>query len=221
MESFPALDALHSVVRHAFVRRIPGIDLSLTKQDVVAQLDPWHQQAVTRLGFPPESLWMAEQVHGAAVAAVPQPGARPIPGVDGLLTNQPGTVLGIHVADCGPVYVVDPVRRAIALLHSGRKGSEQDITGRAVLEMAARFGSRPADLIVQLGPCIRPPAYEVDFAAWIRASALAAGVPENQFHDCGICTHADPQRYDSYRRDLGRTGRLLALLGLPSVNTPT
>ena len=79
--------------------------------------------------------------------------------------------------------------------------------------MGERYGSRPADLIVQLSPCIRPPAYEIDFAAAIRHSCAEAGVPAGQIHDSGACTSRDLARYYSYRLELGQTGRLLAVIG--------
>ena len=69
--------------------------------------------------------------------------------------------LGIYVADCCAVYLADPVRRVIALLHSGRKGSELGITTAVVARMRADFGCNPADITVQLSPCIRPPQYEI------------------------------------------------------------
>ena len=65
---------------------------------------------------------------------------------------------------------------------------------------------------MQLSPCIRPPHYEVDFAAEIIRQARAAGV--EQVHDSGRCTASDPARYYSYRAEKGRTGRMLALLAL-------
>ena len=92
-------------------------------------------------------------------------------------------------------------------------GSELGITTRALNLMAERFGSKPEDLHVQLAPCIRPPAYEIDFAAQIRQNALDFGIPAAQVHDCGICTSSDASRYYSYRLEKGRTGRMLALLG--------
>ena len=215
LETFPALDALQAWVRHAFVRRIPSVDVAFPKAEVLAKLAPWHAAAVEHLGFPEQALWTAEQVHGADVAAVPCEGAQCIPGVDGLMTNEPGVLLGIHVADCGAIYIVDPGHQAIALLHSGKNGTAQGIIRRAITAMETHFGSRPQDLIVQLGPCIRVPHYEIDFPAQIHLDALTAGVPPSQYHDCGTCTYRDPVRYDSYRRDLGKTGRLLALLGMP------
>jgi copper oxidase (laccase) domain-containing protein len=120
--------------------------------------------------------------------------------------------LGIYVADCCAIYLVDPVKRAIGLLHSGKKGTELGIAERAVETMAREYGSQPADLVAQLSPCIRPPQYEIDFAAEIVRQLHRAGVP--QVADCGANTAADLDRYYSYRMEKGRTGRLLALLML-------
>jgi copper oxidase (laccase) domain-containing protein len=80
------------------------------------------------------------------------------------------------------------------------------------MQMSSRFGSKASDLIVQLSPCIRPPHYEVDFATKIIEQCRARGV--DQIHDSGICTACHLDLYYSYRAEKGRTGRMLALLGL-------
>ena len=84
-----------------------------------------------------------------------------------MVTDQPGICLGVYVADCCAIYLADPGRRAIGLLHSGSKGTELGIARTGVEKMAEAFGSAPGDLVAQLSPCIRPPFYEVDFAAEI------------------------------------------------------
>lgn len=122
-------------------------------------------------------------------------------------------MLGIYVADCCAVYLVDPTCRAFGVLHSGKKGTEKGITKKAIAMMEDRFGSRPSDIVVQLSPCIRPPAYEVDFAADIRQQALDSGVSPTNLHDTGLCTSADLTKFYSYRMEKGRTGRMMALLG--------
>ena len=76
--------------------------------------------------------------------------------------------------------------------------------------MKEEFGSNPANLIVQLSPCIRPPHYEIDFAADIVEQCRAQGV--KQIHDSCTACHLD--LYYSYRAEKGKTGRMLALLGL-------
>jgi 4-diphosphocytidyl-2-C-methyl-D-erythritol kinase len=137
-------------------------------------------------------------------------------GVDGIISNTLGLVIGIYVADCCAVYLADPRTGAFGVVHSGKKGSEQGITAHAIEQMRRHYGSNPADLHVQLSPCIRPPAYEIDFAAQIRQQALQAGVPASHVHDTGVCTSSDLRRFYSYRMEKGRTGRMLALLGRPS-----
>lgn len=212
MENFPALRL--PGVAHGFVGRVPGLSLSPDKAEGLARLRPWHGAAQRALGFPEDKVFTAEQIHGGETARITSTSPRWTPGVDGLMTDEPGLLLGIHTADCAPVFIVDPVRRAVALLHSGRKSTEAGITPRAIGLMAEAYGSRPSDLIVQIAPCIRPPLFEIDIAAIIRRGAIAAGVPSGQVHDCGICTGAQVDRYYSYRVEKGRTGRLLALLGL-------
>ena len=78
--------------------------------------------------------------------------------------------------------------------------------------MREEFGIASGDVIAQLSPCIRPPHYEIDFAAEIVRQCRDAGIKE--VHDSGVCTACDLQRYYSYRAEKGRTGRMLALLGL-------
>jgi copper oxidase (laccase) domain-containing protein len=215
IETFPALTAHGDILAHGFVRRVPDVDVSLPRAEMVERLMPWHLRAVESLGFSPADFFTAHQVHGTDIAEVTADSPRrAADGLDGFITNTPGLMLGIHVADCGAVYILDPVRRVIGLLHSGKKGTEQNISGRAIRMMEERYGSRAADMVVQLGPCIRVPQYDVDFVSRILDCCRAAGVPAEQVHDCGTCTALEPERYYSYRRDLGKTGRLLALLGL-------
>ena len=116
------------------------------------------------------------------------------------------------MADCCAVYIVDPKTPAIGLAHSGRKGTELGVVPNAIREMIDRFSSDPADMIVQLSPCIRPPHYEVDFAAEIISQCHALGVKE--IHDSDTCTACDLKRYYSYRAEKGKTGRMLALIGI-------
>lgn len=215
VEYFPELSAL-SIVRHGFVGRIPGVDVATDRTEALARLDAAHRAIRAAPGFARKPLATAEQVHGNEIAVVdePQSGDRCFDDVDGLVTNQPGVSLGIYVADCCAVFLVDPLRRCIGLVHSGRKGTELAIVERAIRRMCDRFGSVPQDIVAQLSPCIRPPHYEIDFAAAIVSQVRAAGV--EKVHDAGRCTACDLSRYYSYRAEKARTGRMLALLTLLS-----
>ena len=217
VETFPALSGIGGLV-HGFLRRHPGIDVDTGREEVLRRLRTSHGETLQqRLGISHGDCWFGEQVHGDRIAICPPPGiaagSRTLPGADGLVTATPGTFLGIYVADCCAVFLADPVRRACGLVHSGKKGSELGIAASAIRLMEAEFGSEPAGLIVQLSPCIRPPAYEIDFAARIRQDCLAAGVPSGQIHDGGACTSRDLDSYYSYRMEKGKTGRMLAVIG--------
>ena len=209
--TFPALESVPGIL-HAFTGRVEGIDVSVDRELALERLEKSHVEVRESLGLGDREFITAQQVHGAGVAVVDANTRSPVPGVDGLITADPRVCLGIYVADCGAVYLADPVRRVIGLLHSGRKGTEKRITRVAIQRMTAEFGSDPAQLIVQLGPCIRPPHYEIDFAAEIVRQAREAGVL--RVHDCGVCTGQNVDRYYSYRVERGRTGRMLAKLAL-------
>jgi len=220
VQKFPALSAI-GPLRHSFVLRQSGVQVNVDRDCALANLQPSFERAVTDLGFEPAQLATAEQVHGGRIAVVGASAgiAPPIPGVDGLIAQDPGVLLGIYVADCCAVYLADRRGRAVALVHSGKRGTELGIAPRAVA-MLADLGAPPEDLLVQLSPCIRPPAYEVDFAARIRADCQSAGVPGEQIIDEQICTSGDLDCYYSYRVEKGKTGRMLALLGIASLQPP-
>ena len=153
-------------------------------------------------------------MHGNKIAVVDSPAEsdHSFEDCDGLITNQRDVCLGVYVADCCAVYLVDRNARAIGLVHSGKKGTALGVVRNAVTSMREEFGITSDDIIAQLSPCIRPPHYEIDFAAEIVRQCRDAGIKE--VFDSGVCTACDLQRYYSYRAEKGRTGRMLALLGL-------
>ena len=213
LEGFPALCELG--VAQGFVRRARGIDVNVDRADALARLVAIHQNARKTLGLAERTFFTAEQVHGNQITALTSGNVEvlaPCAASDGMITDRPDVCLGIYVADCCAIYLVDTRRRAIGLVHSGRRGTELGIVPNAIHAMHASFGSRVEDLVVQLSPCIRPPWYEVDFAAEIVRQCLDVGAV--RVFDPGICTAAHPDLYYSYRREKGRTGRMLALLAL-------
>ena len=163
VEQFPALTGIEGL-RHGFTLRHPEIPVDVERDTALANLALAHSSAATDLGIESE-ITTGEQVHGANVEVVSPDSPADFRDTDGLVTGETGRPLGIYVADCCAVYLVDPVNRACGLVHSGKKGTELAITRVAIDRMAESFGSRPTDLIIQLSPCIRPPHYELDFAA--------------------------------------------------------
>ena len=84
-----------------------------------------------------------------------------IPQGDALLTQEPGVTLSVRAADCMPVLLVDPRRRAVAAVHAGWRGALAGIVEITVGEMVRVFGSNPGDLLVAIGPSIRACCYQV------------------------------------------------------------
>jgi len=212
IETYSALERVPCV--HGFVRRIPGIELSHDKAVVLENLDQIHRGARRALGLIDRKFVTARQVHGDKIAVIDSvpAGDKCFEGCDGLITNRRDVCLGVYVADCCAIYLVDRNARAIGLVHSGKKGTALGIVRNAIASLRTEFGITPGDLMAQLSPCIRPPHYEIDFAAEIVRQCQDAGIKE--IHDSGVCTACDLEHYYSYRAEKGKTGRMLALLAL-------
>lgn len=207
-------------------------DLGLAgTQPVTAVLDRWR---AVRAALPSGAgLVVARQVHGRRVLWHERgDGAWAIhEGADGHATAAPGLLLTVSLADCVPVYVVDPVRRAVALLHSGWRGTAANILEAGVAALSRHAGSNPADLTVHVGvgicgacyqvsaevaaACGRPaagPNVQLDLRAVVAEQALGLGVPEVTVST--LCSAHDGDRFMSHRRSRGRDGRMVAVLGL-------
>ena len=184
----------------------------MERAEAMALLAPQHRRILEQEGLANFALVTAEQIHGKEVALVTGPTTSAIQGVDALITCTRGLTLGIYVADCAPVWIVARDGSAGALVHSGKKGTGLGIVADAISKLLNVTGLDPQDLIMVIGPSIRPPCYEVDFAALIQEQGHACGILD--IHDSEVCTACHPELYYSYRREKGLTGRMLATLTL-------
>lgn len=213
----------HSIPATAFlIGRIPGLTFTTDRKATFLQQLPLHRAIVEEL-FPTPSqnsipFVYADQCHSANLALIspPLPKTKQIDQVDGLITTHSNVILGIAVADCAPVWILEKKGKAGALIHSGKRGTALEIVPKAIAFFKKEFQIAPSELVVTIGPCIRPPCYEVDFAKTIREQAAAAGV--SSMNDQQICTACHLDRYYSYRREKGSTGHMLVLLKLNSIS---
>ncbi len=171
-----------------------------------------------------------KQVHGDSVQAAGAPGV--YPDTDGLVTDTPGLVLAVQVADCVPVFLYDPFRRAAGIAHAGWKGSSLHIAAKTVRRLSEAFGSRPGDLQACIGPSIGPCCYEVgaeaadrfpsgylkgnklDLWGYNHQTLIDEGIAAENVQVSGLCTGCHREWFFSHRAEGGKTGRMMAVIGL-------
>jgi hypothetical protein len=143
----------------------PGdLNLGFTAEDVretVAQNRRLFAEAVS--GDPSTPLVDVHQIHSNLVllASVADASREKPRSADGLMTGEPGLLVGIRTADCIPILVADRKRRAVAAFHAGWRGTVQRIVESGIGRMRLQFGSRPEDLVAAIGPGIGPCCYSV------------------------------------------------------------
>lgn len=180
----------------------------------------------------------ARQVHAATVLrhGVLPPGVLVADDADGHLTREPGLLLTISVADCVPVFLVDPDERVVALLHAGWRGVAADILEAGLRALLSSTLGEPAGLFMHLGPAICGRCYEVgpevhgalglpvpgeaakvDLRHVLVSRALAAGLDPERITASEHCTRCGEGPFFSHRG--GARERQMAFLGIREVRT--
>ena len=169
-------DQITGDVVHCFSTRRGGVstgyleslNLGIHRGDDPKNVYENYRRLGAAVGFTPEQTVFTHQTHTDLVARV---GAadrgfglfREVePERDGICTNEPGVALVCFSADCTPVLLHDPVRRAVAAIHAGWRGTAKGIVARCVEAMTREFGTDPEDLQAAVGPCIGPCCFETD-----------------------------------------------------------
>lgn len=197
---------------------------------------------VADLGLDSNKLFLVKQVHGENIVRVTSDtestGSMM---ADGLMTDCPGVVIGILTADCLPVFFCDPIKRVVGLAHSGWKGALHGIAPKMVSAFQQNFGSRPENIFVGFGPCIRQLSYEVgvefesmfpgfyqagkvdgkgyfDLAGYVRKGLVEAGVLTQHIQDTEWCTFKEQDHFYSYRRENQTRERILSVISIRGEN---
>ncbi len=182
-------------------------------------------------GFP--RVVHSRQLHGCDVHVHTDgpPGVALAPPGDGHATGAPGVLMAVTVADCVPVFLVDPKRRGVAILHAGWRGAVAGILERGLRVLWEQLGVRTGDLYVHLGPAICGSCYEVgaevfealdltppgergdlDLRASLVTRAQKAGVGRDRITVSGHCTRCEGSEFFSHRA--GNPQRQAALVGV-------
>ena len=136
----------------------------------------------------PYPVIQGHQVHNCKVAVIDRPGLtrEDLEGYDAFVTNLPGVAIGVRTADCVPILLYDPVKRVIAAVHAGWKGTVLRISHNALEVMAFKFGSSAADIKAVIGPAIGPDSFQVGIE--VAEKFKQAGFPMDyvwSFHGAG------------------------------------
>ena len=158
---------------------------------------------------------------------------------DAIVTAIPQVVITILTADCVPILMYDPEKKVIAAVHAGWRGSESEIVSKTVRFMKSKYGCEPSDIIAAIGPSIGGCCYEVDdivaskfldyresvvkkpdnhymldLKSINRKQLIDIGLKEMNIEVSHVCTACDNDRFFSYRREKGCTGRFISAVML-------
>lgn len=234
--AFPLLEDL-PFIRHMFTTRAGGVsegvcatlNLSFSRGDKEEAVRENFRRVAEELGAKEERFVFTDQTHTTNVRIVTEEDAgkgltRPkdYRDADGLVTNIPGIVLSVFTADCVPVFLADPVRRAIGLVHSGWRGTAGRIAEKALGIMREQYGTDPADVICAVAPSICQDCYEISrdvaeifgeaFAGRedeILTSLLQQGAddPVTNYLASAGCSSGQPE--DKFHLDLWQANRIV------------
>lgn len=235
-------------VKHCFT--LKPDDMGIKTASNPEKLTLLYEKACRFANCTSERVLFPQQIHGGNVhivtretLAIPSLAGEYLPDCDGLITDVPDYTLISQYADCMPISIVDPVKRIIATVHSGWRGTSLHILSTALSTMTDHFGCTSADIHCFFWPSIHQPAFEVDqdVAETFTATfpkypsedfisrkgikhhvdtvylntqlALEQGIKKEHIHHSDLCTHQD-ERFHSYRRDKDSSGRMALIMEL-------
>ncbi len=235
LSAFPNVAAAFTT-RDGGVSQSPfgSLNLGFSTGDAPDAVEENRARVALALGFTPDQMAIAGQVHGDTIRYVEVGGT--YPRCDGLITDQPGVLLCMMAADCASVLLADAHAGVVGACHSGWRGTVARISAQTVGAMTER-GADPSRIHAYVSPCIGIERFEVgeevaaefadefvdrttyakphvDLKAAIRAQLVEAGVPMSQIQVDMHCTHTHADRFFSYRLENGETGRMMGVIGL-------
>lgn len=245
--SFSSLDTLG--IKNGIFTRLGGVspspwdslNLGGTVGDSRENVVENRSRLFSAFGSPVPSLFDVWQVHGNTVKITDSPRdlSTPHERADAIATDKPGITLFMRFADCVPILLVDPNKKAIAIIHAGWIGTVNKILQSAIRILQNKFGSMPADIVAGIGPSIGPDHYEVGsevsrrvaaefqenvsdlithregkqyFDLWKANEILLRQSGVTSIEQAHICTACNTHDWYSHRAEKGKTGRFAALI---------
>ena len=233
---------------HAFCTRLGGVsegeydslNISFKEGDLESRvLQNWHRLAMA-FAIPMDQFLTLNQVHGDDIFII-KPFGEYYPSseamnYDAIVTSRTNLAICIKTADCVPVFIVDRIKKIIAVVHAGWRGTALEITAKVVRLLIEKYGSSPPEILTAIGPSIGQCCFEVDNAAakaffeqknnevflfpgakpnkWMldlaeanRRQILNCGIPGANIDVSDLCTSCRQDLFFSHRGSGGITGR--------------
>ena len=244
------------IIRSVLFNRFPGIacgmntkigldrhapfyfNLSYSVGDDSATVTENRKAFWAEFGLTESQIAFQKQIHSDIITYTNKPGN--VGESDALITDVPGLGIAVSTADCTPVLIYDPVKKIIAAVHSGWRGTQKRILEKTLKKLLSEFGSSVNDLFIFIAPSISQKNYEVgeEVAALFTSKYLKPnggkylldvkgvnydilienGIPENQIELNDLCTYEEKNLLHSYRRDGKQSGRAMCLLVMRNDN---
>ena len=245
-------------VAHGFSTRIGGVsegmweslNLGVGRGDDPDHVRENYRRFFAAAGVAPGKVAMTNQIHGGAVRTVTTADVKADPydkvgyEADGLMTDLPGVALLVYSADCIPILFYDPVRRCVAAVHAGWRGTAAGIATAAVERMEDVYGSDRGDILAAIGPGIGPDCFEthedvpnamtaalstavlqhiaikengkfaVDLKGINAMRLEQAGLARSHIDLCGVCSCCHPELFWSHRKLGTNRGSMAAVIQL-------
>ncbi len=212
-----------------------AVDFSLNKSALNLS-DEQKEYLLSHVGVDIDGVVNINQVHGEEVFFAKRKDLDEtiVQDADALVTDEVDVALAVRTADCLPIFLADPGKNVIGVVHAGWKGSKQEVLVNTIDLMKRKWGCLPRDFLIGFGPVIMDCCYQVgaefkdffpeeivesegslylDLMAVNKRQAVQLGVREENIMESEICTCCDPHFF-SYRRDGEKTGRMISIIML-------
>ncbi|MFO7890097.1 MAG: peptidoglycan editing factor PgeF [bacterium] len=205
-----------------------SLNLGFDTEDQYCNVFENRKKFFNAIGVSEEKAAIPKQVHGDKIEVITRPGL--YPATDGLITRAPGVVLTVQTADCVPVFLYEPVKRIIAAVHAGWRGTCKKIVIKTIGIMVKKFSLKTENIFAFLGPSIGSCCYKVgdkvkqkfpaeyihnsylDLWSYLHDQLIEAECISENIYISRLCTACYPEWFFSHRRDKGKTGRMLAFI---------
>jgi YfiH family protein len=215
------------------------LNLGLSSGDKIGVVKKNRKYVFDLLKIEEDKLAIPKQIHSAFVKNASEPGM--YSETDALYTNSIEILLSVQTADCLPIFVYDPNKKVIAVIHAGWKGSLKGIVPKTLELLIKEFAIDTINLKIAIGPGIQGTCFEVredvyskfpdiflkehesnekkylNLQAYIKNQLMVNGIVENNIYIDTTCTHCDTDRFYSYRCDKDQSGRMMGIIGFKKV----